>query len=61
MEASEEGSGEKERAKWKRDGTDSGWDEALTLTEERGRKGFAAALGAFDKGGVARSVDEGSG
>lgn len=32
------GSGEKERAKWKRDGTESGWDErpALTGAGERG-------------------------
>lgn len=46
------GSGEKERAKWKRDGTESGWDEgpALTGAGERGSQhwGFLIKVGLVD-------------
>lgn len=50
---------EKEQAKWKRDArrTAAEWDERRL----RGVKGVRTALGTLDKGGVGRSVDEGSG
>lgn len=51
-EAKRERSGEKERAKWKRDGTENGWDEELALTGagERGSQhwGLLIKVGLLD-------------
>lgn len=51
-EAKRERSGEKERAKWKRDGTENGWDEGLALTGagERGSQhwGLLIKVGLLD-------------